>query len=57
MDDDSSRVLREYMVAASRDHRAVLVMLSDRLLCLRADRGGETPLYLQHLRALESLQV
>jgi hypothetical protein len=57
MDDDSSRVLREYMVAASRDHRAVLVMLSDRLLCLRADQGGETPLYLQHLRALESLQV
>jgi len=25
MDDDSSRVLREYMVAAARDHRSVLV--------------------------------
>ncbi|KAJ1492974.1 hypothetical protein T484DRAFT_1879873, partial [Baffinella frigidus] len=57
MDDDSSRVLREYMVAASRDHRAVLVILSDRLLKLRQDQAGDVPLYLQHLRALESLQV
>uniref|UniRef100_A0A7S4NTH2 EF-hand domain-containing protein n=1 Tax=Guillardia theta TaxID=55529 RepID=A0A7S4NTH2_GUITH len=55
LDDDGSRFLREYMVAASRDHRAVIVMLADRLNALR--KIEEAPLYDQHLKALESLQV
>eukprot|EP00960_Hanusia_phi_P064591 765838-Hanusia_phi.AAC.1 len=55
LDDDGSRFLREYMVAASRDHRAVIVMLADRLNALR--RIEEAPLYDQHLKALESLQI
>jgi len=55
LDDDGSRFLREYMVATSRDHRAVVVMLADRLQSLRRTR--QSPLYEQHLRALEALQV
>ena len=55
MDDDGSRFLREYMVAVSRDHRAVIVMLADRLHNLR--RAGAAPMYQQHLRALEALHV
>jgi guanosine-3',5'-bis(diphosphate) 3'-pyrophosphohydrolase len=55
LDDDGSRFLREYMVAVSRDHRAVVVMLADRLHSLR--RASAAPLYEQHLRALEALQV
>ena len=55
LDDDGSRFLREYMVAVSRDHRAVIVMLADRLHSLR--RARNAPLYEQHLRALEALQV
>jgi len=55
LDDDGSRFLREYMVATSRDHRAVVVMLADRLHSLRRTR--QSPLYEQHLRALEALQV
>ena len=50
-----SRFLREYLVAVSRDHRAVVVMLADRLHSLRRARAA--PLYEQHLRALEALQV
>eukprot|EP00288_Rhodomonas_lens_P006781 CAMPEP_0177731900 /NCGR_PEP_ID=MMETSP0484_2-20121128/22808_1 /TAXON_ID=354590 /ORGANISM="Rhodomonas lens, Strain RHODO" /LENGTH=409 /DNA_ID=CAMNT_0019245065 /DNA_START=1 /DNA_END=1226 /DNA_ORIENTATION=- len=55
MDDDSSRVLREYIVAATRDHRAVIVLLADRIQLLR--KNDQAPMYEQHLRALESLQV
>mmetsp|Transcript_12092 Transcript_12092/g.36871 ORF Transcript_12092/g.36871 Transcript_12092/m.36871 type:complete len:487 (+) Transcript_12092:51-1511(+) len=55
LDDDNAKILREYVMEAAHDPRAVLVKLAEVLTSMRDVERLE--LYQQHITALECLQV
>eukprot|EP00188_Purpureofilum_apyrenoidigerum_P006208 Plantae.Rhodophyta-Purpureofilum_apyrenoidigerum.ctg9234.p1 GENE.Plantae.Rhodophyta-Purpureofilum_apyrenoidigerum.ctg9234~~Plantae.Rhodophyta-Purpureofilum_apyrenoidigerum.ctg9234.p1 ORF type:complete len:487 (+),score=92.55 Plantae.Rhodophyta-Purpureofilum_apyrenoidigerum.ctg9234:117-1577(+) len=55
LDDDNAKILREYVMEAAHDPRAVLVKLAEVLTSMRDVQ--KLALYQQHITALECLQV
>eukprot|EP00189_Rhodosorus_marinus_P008552 CAMPEP_0184754104 /NCGR_PEP_ID=MMETSP0315-20130426/44447_1 /TAXON_ID=101924 /ORGANISM="Rhodosorus marinus, Strain UTEX LB 2760" /LENGTH=480 /DNA_ID=CAMNT_0027233507 /DNA_START=199 /DNA_END=1641 /DNA_ORIENTATION=- len=55
LDDDNAKILREYVIEAAEEPRAVLVKLAEVLNTMR--NVQQLRMYEQHIRALECLQV